>query len=307
LGFQFSNVKYDSLSEFIDRQTASGLISADGTPSYAHPVDRWILTALNSTPIKKVLDQAVHGMVDLQFGAILASSIAITDESFRDIHMIVAECSRTLGIGMPYAVARSEDHLFNAYTAGTENGAFLVISTGMLRFFDPGEVRFVIGHECGHIAAEHMTYKLAVDLLGKGVLPSMGPLGLVLQRTAGLPLMAWSRRAEITADRAGLLCARNPVAAERALVRLVGGFANQAEVKVDDFLRQSREIQSRSSTTFFQNLLASHPMIPQRIEALRLFARSDMYFRLTRQTPPPGCRPLSDRELAKRTAAMVKP
>ena len=47
------------------------------------------------------------------------------------------------------------------------------------------------------------------------------------RRLLWIALLAWSRRAEITCDRAGMLCARDSVTAERAITKLALGSRNQ--------------------------------------------------------------------------------
>ena len=152
-----------------------------------------------------------------------------------------------------------------------------------------------------------MVYHTLASTLTSGVLNQLGPIGTVLRLTAGIPLLAWSRRSEVTADRAGLLCCGDIVVAERALLRLVTGLADSRRVDMDDFLRRSKEVQGYHNASVIQELNSTHPIIPKRIEALRLFANSEIYYTLSGKPRPEGKTLLSQDELNRRVSEIVRP
>jgi Zn-dependent protease with chaperone function len=164
----------------------------------------------------------------------------------------------------------------------------------------------VVGHECGHIAAKHMEYHTLAAVLLDTVSDFLGPLGRIIGQTAGLPLRAWARRSEVTSDRAGLLCCGDIRVAERALLHLVTGLADVERVDVDDYLRKYKEVEALHGHVW-QQAFSTHPLIPKRIEALRLFAESELYYSLSGKAPPPGARLLEREELDRRVNAIVKP
>jgi hypothetical protein len=95
--------------------------------------------------------------------------------------------------------------------------------------------------------------------------------------------------------------------AERALLRLIAGEADVDQIDIDDYLRKYKEIQEFHGASGWQQLFYSHPMIAKRIEAIRLFARSELYHELTGKTPPSGVSLLSREELDRRTNMIVRP
>jgi Zn-dependent protease with chaperone function len=207
--------------EYIEHNARVGVSGVATTPVYARPVDKWIISTLNSTPVKAVINKAMDAVVSLQFGHELASSVFIDQKSFPDLFEVLSHCAKTLGIPIPHAVTKQGGDFFNAYTVGTDEYALVYISPGLCQFFSKEEACFVIGHECGHIAAGHAMYHTLVQVLTGAITPYLGFIGNLLRATAGVPLMAWSRRSEVTADRAGLLCCGDIAIAERALLRLV--------------------------------------------------------------------------------------
>jgi Zn-dependent protease with chaperone function len=306
MAIQYGGEPYPGLREFIAGQEAAGNGKAGAAPSYAHPVDEWILRTLNSLPVKAVMNRAIDTMISYQFGDELASSISVDQRSFPDLFQILGRCARTLGISLPHAVVRQGDG-FNASTAGTDDYAFIIISSDIAQFFAPEEIGFVIGHECGHIASGHMLYHVLGGVVTDGVAAHVPIVGTVLSLTAGAPLRAWSRRSEITADRAGLLCCGDIRVAERALLRLVAGHADINRIDLDDYLQRHRHTADLHGLGRWREIFASHPMIPKRIEALRLFAESDLYRRLIRAPLPAGRTLLSDDELDRRVRIIVRP
>jgi Zn-dependent protease with chaperone function len=271
-------------------------------------VDEWILRSLRATPVKAAIDRAVDTLLSIQFGQYLATSVFIDEKSFPDLFQILSQCSDTLGIPTPHAVARHDPYLFNAFTAGTDEYSFIYMSSALCQFYTPEEASFVIGHECGHVASEHMVYHTAAHVLTDAATRrTFGMAGFFLRLTAGLSLLAWSRRSEITADRAGLLCCGDIRTAERALLRLVTGLAAVEQVDIEDYLRRYKGMQDFHNLSGFEQMFTTHPLIPKRIEALRLFANSELYYELSRKSRPIDRSLLGREELDRQVNEIVKP
>jgi len=300
-----------SFSEYIVQQDRGKMIDGKAGPSFAHPVDKSIISILDTTRVKAVLTKAYNAYISITMGHELADAINIDQKSFPDLFEIVAHCARTLTIPIPHAVAvHREGSLFNAYTAGTDDYAFIVISPTLFHVMSKEEACFVIGHECGHIASSHMMYHSLVNMLTQSTVTLITPFGAlagVLRMMAGVPLMAWSRRSEITADRAGLLCCGDIAVAERALLRLVLGLADPKEVDIEHYLHGTEEAEQRHNMGSLHELSATHPLIPKRIKALRLFARSELYYKLMGKARPAGQQLLTREELNRRVELIVKP
>ncbi len=93
-----------------------------------------------------------------------------------------------------------------------------------------------------------------------------------------LALRAWSRRAEITCDRAGLMCVKNLDIATAAVVKLaLGSQKLYKDLKMEEYLKQLDE--GKKSMGRFLEIFRSHPYVPKRIEALRIFASTELYRR----------------------------
>jgi uncharacterized tellurite resistance protein B-like protein len=148
---------------------------------------------------------------------------------------------------------------------------FILLSSGLLEAFPVPERRFVIGHELGHHLFGHH------DI----------PIGYVLQGRErprpelALRLFAWSRYAEISADRAGAHCVDGPDDVARALFRLASGLRRPLEgVRIEGFVAQVDELRLEQSEPGQgapqADWFSTHPFSPLRLKALKLFFDSEL-------------------------------
>jgi hypothetical protein len=116
-------------------------------------------------------------------------------------HPRITEHGRdTLQIAMPQVFIVNSPTL-NAATLGTNDDSFIMVHSALVDHYSDEELLTVIGHECGHIHNSHVAYLTALHYLtymAGMFLPWILQPALVALRT-------WSRRAEITCDRAGML------------------------------------------------------------------------------------------------------
>ena len=155
----------------------------------------------------------------------------------------------------------------------------------------------MIGHECGHIHNSHVVYLTALNFLTQiaGVF-----VGWVVE-PALVALRAWSRRAEITSDRAGMLCAKDTAVAERALTKLaLGSRKLYEEFNLDAFLEQYEE--GKDGIGKYMEAFATHPWLPKRVLAMREFAKSELY----RKAAGLGEGGMSMEDVDTRVAALLK-
>lgn len=157
----------------------------------------------------------------------------------------------------------------NAYTFGFSNPRVVVLYSAITRLMDPGELRFILGHEVGHIALNHTWLN---TLLGgmAGIPPSFGA-AIILT----FAFRWWNRACEFSADRAGLLACGSLEKATSALVKLVAG-----DVRSPAELERALQVidaEDDSPLNVLASSLSTHPMLIRRIEELRKFAASAEY------------------------------
>ena len=128
----------------------------------------------------------------------------------------------------------------NAMALGTNN-PFIVLNTAVVDLMDAEELRFVIGHELGHVLSGHAVYRTMLrNLILLAARIAWMPLGYIGLRAIIWGLEEWYRKSELSCDRAGLLAGQDVDAARRALMKTAGG-SRLAEMNADAFHDQAHE------------------------------------------------------------------
>ena len=263
---------------------------------FAHPVDQSIIRVLDNPAINSVVNKVVQTSIDANYGLALATGIHVTPSTYNYLYEIVVECADCLNMPVPYVIVSDSVKGINACTAGTDQFAFIAVSSMLSAIMSREQLKFVIGHEMGHLALGHVVYHTAMNLMGiaGSMLPLVGP---VIDKTLSLPLNAWSRRSEISADRAGLICCQDVHVAKTALFRLEAGFMDISNIDVDAYVMESEKVLESSTLGKLAEITHKHPIIPKRIKALDDFARSELYSRCLGIPSAPGA--MSDASLAR--------
>ncbi len=262
-----------SFTEFVEQRRAQrvGGIEARGH-EYAYVSDRRTRAAFEKAKaVELAVGAAVRMFKNVGKAELLGHAVKIGPRQFPRVHALTEQCAHTLGI-MPPTVYVINNQQLNAATYGTNDDAFILLHSALVDHLSDEELLSVIGHECGHIHNNHVVYLTALHYL-------TNIAGLFL-RNIGLPallaLRAWSRRAEITCDRAGALCTRDLGVALRALTKLaLGSQKLYDQLDIDVFVEQHAEAQE--SVGRFGEVFATHPWLPKRVLALRAFGESELY------------------------------
>jgi Zn-dependent protease with chaperone function len=255
------------------RRGAAEKRSRDGS-AYAYTGEYKVRRALQSAkPVTLAIEATVRLWKSVAKAEMLGTSVKVTDQQFPKIYKIVQRCADTLQIPVPAVYVMPMKDL-NAHTLGTEDDSYIVLSGELVDHLSDAELAAVIGHECGHIHHNHVVYSTALHYLS--VAASFYVRWIV--QPAILALQAWSRRAEITCDRAALLCTKDLDVTLSAMVKIgLGSHKLAAELRMDEYMKQLAE--GRKGIGRLSEYFRSHPYMPKRVEALRLFARSSFYRR----------------------------
>lgn len=204
--------------------------------------------------------------------ALIAGSTPVTPQNAPQLASLVQDCVTRLRPGRVQVFVTRERAL-NAYTFGIQPPFSIVVFSPLLKVMDADELRFIIGHEMGHVALGHTWLN---SLLGgmAGVPTSLG-LAVILV----VAFRWWNRACEYSADRAGLIACRNPEKAVSALVKLAAGGAGSASQMQQALARIEAEDDSWANVA--ASTFSTHPMVVRRIEELRKFAASAEYRRLS--------------------------
>ncbi|WP_406272162.1 M48 family metallopeptidase [Nocardia sp. NBC_00881] len=256
------------------------------TRAWEHPADRTALVTLRSLPGFDVVLRTLSSLLRERQHRLLylATAVRVDERQFRTLHHLRQDCMEILD-------ARTTPELFvlqspqvNAFTIGMDQ-PFIVLTTGLIDLMDTEELRFVIGHELGHALSGHAVYRTMLMHLLR-ITASVGwmPVGGWALRAIVAALMEWSRKSELSGDRAGLLCGQDVDASVRVHMKTAGGTWIK-EMNHGAFLAQADDYERsgdlRDGVLKLLNLeLQSHPFSVLRAAELRRWIQSGDYDRM---------------------------
>jgi Zn-dependent protease with chaperone function len=254
--------------------------------AYEHPADRSALVALRSltgfdTVLKRMSGLFSERAIRLMF---LGGTVRVGEDQFHHLNDIVRDTCYILDMPEVPEVYVRQSPMPNAMALGSDH-PFIVVNTGLLDLLDDEELRFVVGHEVGHILSGHAVYQTMMQILiALGARLAWLPLGNIAIGAIIIGLKEWFRKAELSSDRAGLLAGQDVDAAKRVMMKLAGG-TRLHEMSSEAFLQQAREYDAagdvRDGLLKFLNLLPqSHPYAVIRFAEIDRWSRSPEYERI---------------------------
>lgn len=167
----------------------------------------------------------------------MSNGLRLGPKQLPDVYRHLTDCSALFGIKPPelYLVG---DGTANAFAIG-ESRTMIVLHSGLLQACSEEELRAVIAHECGHIVCRHTFYRTMALFLIEGGAKLLGPLGAAVIPIQ-LALLYWSRRSELSADRAAAVAMGGSEPVVHMMVRLSGGPREiTGEVDIDEYVKQA--------------------------------------------------------------------
>jgi len=254
--------------------------------AWEHPADKAALQALRAIPgfdeiVRKVMGLIGERGVRLFF---TADSVRVGPRQRPKLDALYTEVLETLDYGLERPeLFVSQTPFVNAMAVGFER-PFIVLNSGAIGLLDREEQRVLIGHELGHVMSGHATYTtIALILLRAGfsAIPGLGLIALPIQ----LALLEWSRKAELSADRAGLLASQDSTTTMGMYLKFAGGNAGEDGTSLEEFLTQAEEyeIGGHALDGVFKVLnlvFRSHPFNTARAAELNRWQQSGAYDRI---------------------------
>jgi Zn-dependent protease with chaperone function len=254
--------------------------------AYEHPADRSALVALRKLTGFDTLLKLLNGLFNeramrLNF---LASGVKVSERQFPHIHEMLRDGAYVLDMDVVPELFVTQTPLVNAMALGTNN-PFIVLNTGVVDLMDAEELRFIIGHELGHVLSGHAVYRtMLYNLIQLATRIAWMPIGYIGLRAIIWGLEEWYRKSELSCDRAGLLAGQDVEAARRALMKTAGG-SRLAEMNADAFHEQAHEYDAvpdlrDSLLKLLQLQGTTHPFAVVRFAELDHWASNGEYERI---------------------------
>ena len=269
--------------------------------AFEHPADRAATAALRSIPM---LDVVVRKLIEFGYEralrqSFLAGSVRLGPDQLPEAWASHRAALARLDIHDVPDLYLTQFPVANAAAIGSTK-PMVVLNSRTVELLDEIELRTVLGHEAGHILAEHVKYRTALLILLR--LSGVGRLGVI----AGLPLMGvklalleWFRAAELSCDRAATLVNRDPLVTCRTLMVIAGGAASR-RLNLDEFVRQASEYEEWDSgwdklNRLMTEVSLTHAYPVRRVREVMTWVQSGEYDRIAggeyvRRGQEPGAR-----------------
>jgi Zn-dependent protease with chaperone function len=251
--------------------------------AWEHPADRGALVALRKLKGFDAVLKALSGLVSERAVRLelLGSAIRVDERQFGTIHRLLTEACTVLDAPRIPELYVTANPVPAAVTIGMDKPV-IVLNSGLVDLLDEDELTFVVAHELGHALSGHAVYQTLLQrLIRLSAVLTAVPVGGLGIRLIMAALMEWSRKAELSADRAGLLATQDPAVAFRTHMKLASG-GHLEELDQTSFFAQGREYDEAGDVrdSVLKMLLIearSHPFAVVRASELRRWVDSGNY------------------------------
>ena len=262
----------------------------NGIPDYAFDLDLKLREQIRKLPYYMTLSKRIAIQTEARARQFYTTgALQVGPNQFPDIYEMTLDCAKRLHIGPPTVFVRHCQEM-NAFTYAADTASpTIVIHSGIIERLTPGELKCVIGHECGHVHNEHQVYMSIVSwiesLLAAGRKTAV--LSIISQATI-LLFLEWSRAAEVTCDRAGMICSDNVEDAIGVNKKLLYGsfLGREAEIDMDEIREQFGNISSVMS--IYTEIDNDHPSSIRRILTSEEFTHCETLYEWRPEFKKPG-------------------
>lgn len=248
--------------------------------AWEHPTDRAALGALQQIPgfdslLRKVVGTFGERNIRMSYQA---EAVKVGPSQYPDLQQLLEGVCDVLDTEVP-PLYISQTPLANAGAVGMDH-PFIVLNSSLIEICTPEQISAVLGHEVGHIMSDHSLYRTLLFLLLDLARPSVPLLSTAIVPIT-LALQEWSRKAEISCDRAGLLAVQDLDTSMGLLGQMAGGIRGRDDLDVEAFVTQSDEYLDADGLNAFYKFMGtigrSHPYPVVRVAELRNWVDSGAY------------------------------
>lgn len=248
--------------------------------AFLSDADRWALDKLKKVPLFPTIIRKFH---DLGFDrwfylANMGMSVRCGPKQYSKLYSILQESCKILDMAEP-ELYLSCNPMPNAFAGGVER-PFITVFSSMVNTLSDEQLYFLIGHELGHIKAEHVLY-FNVGAVLFALLYTAGQLTVGVSDLAAKALLIafyeWVRQAEFSADRCGLVVSQSLSDSVDSLICLTAGPNRMSgDLNRDAFMEQARAYQNADPLDhlgkvllfYMNNWKLTHPFPVARVQEL---------------------------------------
>lgn len=196
----------------------------------------------------------------LAMASVRGHGIRVTEKQYPQIHEYVRHFAERLQVKKQPEVYVIQSTFMNAFATKVIGRRYVVLYSHLvdaaLESGDFDEVAMILGHEMAHHAAGHVRWNTFLAL------------------AFWLPLLHsfWSRRAEYTCDRAGLLLVNKLQPSMQGIVKLAVGRKLAASINLVALRQQTEQVSGEIGPKLVE-IFSTHPLTIKRLVAVEDFAQ----------------------------------
>lgn len=228
-----------------------------------------IYDALQGETVSFIMEKAgINNTPDYLRNLLEGQSFKVDQKLMKRYYDIFYGVKAELGFEEDIDFYITSDTTVNAWTVKRHkegNANVININSGLLQLMSDDELKFVIGHEIGHLINQDTDLKNLVSF----VYPEDDIMPVALKYKVQL----WSQLAELEADRYGYIACKNLDQCVSAFFKLTTGLnIDQIDMDIKTLLSTNKERLEFFKSDDGYNSFEDHPVNPIRIEAICLFA-----------------------------------
>lgn len=268
------------------------------------------------TPLSMVA-KAVSEKVGRRWIEVTFNGVLLSEKQMPHIFGQAVRAARILGMSHMPDVYLSGERPWDCLTFGTDSNSFIVVGSALAGNFQGVDMLFLLAREMGHAKAGHALWKTVIrfflgeqgpakGFMAGGIFNALSPTALI-GGAIEMPLLAWARQAEITADRAGMLTVGNEEVARRVLLSWsLKSSLMYRQINIESWLEQ-QAVDEDSYLKLSELTTSSTPYLGPRLRLLSDFAKSPELqnsLRIISDTirasaPPPPAKPKADPDVLR--------
>jgi len=229
-----------------------------------------IHNALQGDVITSIIKEAKFTRTDNYWRQILEGhSFKIEENISNKFYTMCHEVKERIGFNEPIDFYITNNPGVNAFASSRiedDESHIININSGLLQLMTDDEMKFVIGHEIGHLISKNAELWNIINF----VFPPSTKIPALLTHKIRL----WKQLSELIADRFGFIACPNTHICISAFFKMSSGMnPNWINLDIEAFLKENEQ-----RLNYFRKdnglSISTHPITPVRIKAIDLFAKS---------------------------------
>jgi hypothetical protein len=222
-------------------------------------------------------------------------SFKVTPEMAPSLYSLFTDVKNTLKYEKEIDFYVTNDPSLNAFAIPRSvetNNDIVNVNSGMISMLDNDELRFVVGHEIGHLISRYAR----INKLLNFVFPDEVEMPLILKHKIDL----WMKLSELTADRFGYIASPNLEKCVSAFFKMASGLdTGRINFDYKAYLTDNEKILEYFSHN--ECNLLSHPVNPLRIKSIELLSNSVLYSQIST-----GVEVTDDKDLSAKMEKLIE-